>query len=299
MGRIDLHLHTTYSDGTATPAAVATQAAARRVGLIAITDHDETAGIIEAQQAGQALGVTVISGVEINTDSGHEEIHILGYGFPIGSPILAEGLQALRASRLERAAKIVERLNALGYPLKLDRVLAIAGSGSVGRPHIARALVQEGFARSSSDAFSNLIGRGCPAHISRKPFTAEDAIALIHRAGGITSLAHPGKLGDPARVVRELQPAGLDALEAYHSDHSAGAVKRLLQIAADARLLVTGGTDSHGPGSPRVVAIGSLDIPESVGEQLLARLNADLRHEKVIPPLGARNPGLGTDTHVV
>ena len=299
MGRIDLHLHTTYSDGVSSPSEVVIAAAERRVGLIAITDHDETAGILEAQQVGGSLGVTVLSGVEINTDSGHEDVHVLGYGFPVGSPVMAEGLQALRNSRLERAAKMVARLRALGYPLELEQVLDIAGNGSVGRPHVARALVQSGFSRSTEEAFDTLLRVGRPAYVPRKHFTARDAITLIHRAGGIASLAHPGKLGDPTRVVRELLPAGLDALEAYHSDHAPGMVKRLLKIAREHNLLVTGGSDNHGPANARVVAIGGVDIPEAVGELLLARLNAGAAPAPPRPPLGARQPGFGTDSHVV
>ena len=272
MGRIDLHLHTTYSDGTQSPEALVDTAAARGLTLIAITDHDEIGGVAEAQAAGDRVGMRVLSGVEINTEMGREDVHVLGYGFPVDAPALRVGLATLRAARLERAVKMVARLQALGYPLAMERLLAIAGHGSIGRPHLARALVEAGHAGSIAEAFDRLLGRRCPAYIARSTISPEEAILLIHRAGGIAGLAHPGKLGDPKRIVRTLREAGLDALEAYHSDHSPAVTARMLTLAGDHRLLVTGGTDSHGPLSPRVVAPGSVDVPDEVGERLLARV---------------------------
>lgn len=272
MSHVDLHLHTTFSDGVLSPREMVAGAAEREVRIIAITDHDEIDGVPEAMAAGAELGVTVISGVEINTDVGREDVHILGYGFPVDSPVLQDELQALRDKRLERTALIVKRLGDIGYPIELDRVLAIAGHGSVGRPHIAQALVEAGHSKDQQQAFARFIGRRCPAYVPRSPFRPEEAIAVIHRAGGIASLAHPGKLGDVKRFLRLLKTAGLDALEAYHSDHVPGTTERLLRWAHEFGLAVTGGSDSHGPHSARAVPIGAVDVPEWVGERLLEML---------------------------
>jgi hypothetical protein len=265
MAHVDLHLHTSYSDGSLSPRETVEEAARRGVRVIAITDHDELGGIPEARAAGGELGVTVISGVEINTDVGREDVHILGYGFPPDAPALRRTLEGLRAGRLERARKMLARLAELGRPLKLERVLAIAGHGSIGRPHVAQALVEAGYVEDRGKAFDRLIGRNCPAYVPRAPFRPEDAIAVIHQAGGIASLAHPGKLGDPLRFIRKLKEAGLDALEAYHSDHSAAITERVLRWAERYGLAVTGGSDSHGP----QCAIGGVEMPDAVGERVM------------------------------
>ena len=272
MASCDLHLHTTFSDGTQSPEAVVAAAAARGVRLLAITDHDEVGGVLPAQQAGAQLGVTVISGVEINTEVGKEDVHILGYGFAPDSPALLAGLHALRNARLVRAEQMLARLTSIGYPLTLEQVLAISGEGSVGRPHIARALVAAGYVADVATAFSRLIGNRCPAFIPRAGITPEEAIALIHRAGGIASLAHPGKLGDPIRFIQRLRAAGLDALEVYHSDHPPKATQRLARWAAQYCLAMTGGSDSHGEQGPRVVCAGSVPIPEEIATDFIALL---------------------------
>lgn len=277
MAHVDLHLHTTYSDGSQSPEEVVATAAKCGVTLIAITDHDEIAGIPAARSAGQARGVEVISGVEINTDVGREDVHILGYGFPFEAPAMLEGLHALRVARYERALRMLERLAAIGHPLDAERVLAIAGHGSIGRPHVARALVEAGHSRDFNEAFARFIGRGCPAYVPRTPYTPEQAIALIHHAGGLAGLAHPGKLGDPHRILRQLLPAGLDALEVYHSDHSAAVNERMRRLATQHGLVITGGSDSHGPHSPRMVPIGSVPVPDAVGEQFREAV-ANLKH---------------------
>lgn len=272
MSHIDLHLHTTYSDGMLTPREVVTSALSQGVTLLAITDHDEVGGILQAQAVARESGIRLISGVEINTEVGREDVHILGYGFNADSPLLLAGLAQRRQARLQRTGHMVARLNAMGYPLELASVLHIAGKGSVGRPHIARALVAAGFVSTPGEAFERLIGNRCPAYVPRPSYLPEEAIKLIHTAGGITSLAHPGKLGDPMRIIRRLCEVGLDALEAYHSDHLPAVTERLLRWAAEFKLAVTGGTDNHGPQSKRLVTIGSVPVPDAVGERLLQLL---------------------------
>lgn len=269
MSHIDLHLHTTYSDGMLSPREVVASAISQGVTLLSITDHDEVGGIFPAQVAARDTMVQLISGVEINTEVGREDVHILGYGFNADSPLLLAGLSQRRQARLQRTGHMVDRLNALGYPLELASVLHIAGEGAVGRPHIARALVAAGFVSTPGEAFERLIGNRCPAYVPRPPYLPEEAINLIHTAGGITSLAHPGNIGDPIRIIRRLHDAGLDALEAYHSDHLPAVTERLLRWAADFKLAVTGGTDNHGPQSKRLATIGSVPVPDDVGERLL------------------------------
>lgn len=272
MARVDLHLHTTHSDGTLTPEALVAEAAARGVTLIAITDHDEVGGILPAQAAGRACGVTVLSGVEINTEVGREDVHILGYGFPPDAPELVDALHMLRRDRLARMDRMLARLLIQGHTVERERVLAIAGHGSVGRPHLARAMVEAGIVPTVNAAFDKFLSIRGSAYVPRTPYPPEEAIALIRRAGGLAGLAHPGKLGDALRIIRRLLPAGLEALEVYHSDHPPTAVARIARYAAQYGLLPTGGTDSHGPHGPRPVPIGSVPVPDEVGERLLARL---------------------------
>lgn len=269
---VDLHLHTTFSDGMQTPAQLVAEAAARGLTLIAVTDHDDIDGIVPAQEAGCSLGVEVIAGVEINTDLGAEEVHLLGYGFPLDAPALREGLAALRLARVARLQRMIARLETLGKPVLLTRVLELAGAGSVGRPHLAQALVEAGYVASTHEAFDRLIGNRARAYVPRQSFPPEQAVALIRQSGGVASLAHPGKLGDPMRIIKRLLPHGLDALEAYHPDHTPAVTERMLQRAAQFRLGVTGGSDSHGVGVLHGTAPGAVAIPESVREAFCALL---------------------------
>jgi len=272
MSHIDLHLHSYFSDGTLSPEALVTAAAERKVTLISITDHDEISGVLPAQRAGAALAVEVVSGVEINTRVGREEVHILGYGFSADSAIMHEALHNLRAARQERALQILERLRSMGYLLDHDRVMAIAGVGSIGRPHIARALVQAGYVADMNEAFERLIGNHKPAYVPRQDYKPEMAIALIQRSGGFSSLAHPGKLGDPIRIIEQLVDAGLNALEVYHCDHSTSVTARIRHLATRYALLMTGGSDSHGPNGARTVSIGDVPVPEEVEIAVRAEL---------------------------
>lgn len=274
MASFDLHLHSTYSDGTFTPEQVVEVAAANGVTLISLTDHDEIAGLTVAAPLAAQLGVQLINGVEINTEVGKEEVHILGYGFDANSPVLTEELQKLRDSRLQRMARMIERLNSFGFAIDLAAVQAISGNGSLGRPHLARALLDAGYVSDISEAFTRYIGNGSPAYIRRNSITPETAIALIHQAGGIASLAHPGKLSDPVRIIERLRAAGLDALEVYHSDHQPKMTQRLLTRAQQYRLIITGGSDNHGASGIRDTTIGSTNMPESVRNDFLSYLTS-------------------------
>ena len=260
---IDLHVHTTASDGTLTPEQAVAAAAESGVQVLGITDHDALHGIPAALAAGQRLGVTVVPGVEINTDYGETEAHILGYFVDHTSPGLNAALEDIRRRRLERARNIIARLSALGLGVDEQRVAEIAGDGSVGRPHVARALVEAGYVKTAGEAFARYLGRGRPAYVPRYRLTPQAAAQAIRAAGGLTVLAHPAKVGDDL-LVQALIDQGLDGLEAFHCDHSAAQARHYVQLARQRGLLVTGGTDSHGPHSDRPVAIGAVRVPRWV-----------------------------------
>lgn len=266
MGRVDLHVHTTASDGAYPPRQVVEMSVRLGLRAIAIADHDTTAGVPEAQQAAAASALEAIAAVEINAEFGHTELHVLGYYVELGSERLQGVLSHLREGRLGRAQTMVKRLGAMGLPLEWERVLEIAGEGAaVGRPHVAQALVERGYAASTADAFARYIGKGGPAHVERFKLTPAQAIALIREAGGVAVLAHPLQLMD---AVPELVSAGLAGLEAYYPGYSARETGFLLELAARYGLLVTGGSDFHGGGIQPESRLGEIEAPEGAPEAL-------------------------------
>ncbi|MCA9862410.1 MAG: PHP domain-containing protein [Thermomicrobiales bacterium] len=269
---VDLHTHSTYSDGLLSPAALVAEAAARGVRFLGLTDHDTVAGIPEAQQAGAALGVEVIPGVELSTSlSGGEDIHLLGYYVDGSNAELLAGLAAFAAARQERAARILARLREIGLALDAEEVYAQAGHGTIGRPHIARALVAAGYATDLPDAFSRLIGRHKPAYIPRPRVDPRDAIALVKAAGGVPVLAHPFSPGGVEGVLDRLIPAGLLGMEVDYGEYSPEDRATLGQIARRRGLIATGGSDFHGVGvgSPYRV-LGGPPVPLAAVENLRA-----------------------------
>ena len=241
---VDLHTHSTASDGARAPREVIR--AAHDIGLaaIALTDHDTVDGLVEARAEGEALGIRVVAGVELSAVEGDAETHLLGLHLrDVGA--LEGRLRELRQMRLTRAERMVVRLNELGVRVSMDDVLAQAGGGAVGRPHIARALVNEGWATDVRDAFDRYLGNGKAAFIPKDRLALGDAIAMIHLAGGLAILAHPGQSGTRARV-EALIPLGLDGLEVRHPSHSAEDATRLLALVDHFRLTPSGGSDWHG-----------------------------------------------------
>lgn len=267
--RIDLHAHTTASDGLLPPERLVAVARDAGVGVLGVTDHDTTDGLDAAIAAGGRRGVEVIPAVEINTDVDALEVHILGYFIDHRLPWLQEFLGRLRDGRVNRAARMVEKLNALGIPVRFERVRAIA-DGAVGRPHVARALIEAGVVKSTEEAFAKYIGRGGPAYVERMKVTPEEAVTVIQRAGGIPVLAHPG-WGMLDGLVPSLVEAGLEGLEVYYPDHTPAMVTHFLEVAARHGLLVTGGTDFHGGDLATGVGLGSQYVPLEVVERLRAR----------------------------
>lgn len=241
---VDLHTHSTASDGARAPADVVREAS--RIGLLAIalTDHDTVAGLAEARDAARLTGLRVVAGVELSAVEGDTETHVLGLHLSrLGE--LEQRLTALRAMRLARAEQIVQRLSALGVRIELGDVLAQAAGGAVGRPHIARALVHSGWAVDLRDAFDRYLGSGRPAYVPKERLPLLDAIGMIHRAGGLAVLAHPGAAGTRERVAA-LAALRLDGLEVRHPGHSAEDIARLGALADHFGLVKSGGSDWHG-----------------------------------------------------
>jgi predicted metal-dependent phosphoesterase TrpH len=278
MTRVDLHLHTTASDGVYTPAKVVAMAARRGLRVIAITDHDSTEGLDEALAAAQKWEIELIPGVELSTDVPEGEVHILGYFVDRQDEELQDILTKIRGSRLERARKMADKLAALGVPISFEGVLKLAGKGSVGRPHVAKALVRAGHVVTVREAFDRYIGRNGPAYVERYRLTPVEAVELIRRARGLPVLAHP-LVPDDNGALRDLPPlesflpelctAGLVGLEAYYTGYPPMVTQNLIGIAAKYGLIVTGGSDFHGGGVLQA-ELGGVHVPWSCVERLKA-----------------------------
>ena len=273
---IDLHTHTSFSDGSQTPTELLTEAAGLGLSAIAVTDHDTVEGLAEAVAAGKRLGVRVVPGVEINLE--HERVTMDLLGYFIGSwpnDALKDQLAELRAFRDERNARIVARLAELGYPLDTADLDSLAEDGAVGRPHIGEAMRRRGYVDSISEAFERFLRRGAPAWIDRQRLSLPRAIKLLRASGGLPVLAHPGIIRtDKAgleRIVREAARLGLAGVECYHPLHDAETVTRCLDLAAKYVLVPTGGSDYHGSVKPKTrLGIGAAGRP--VPDHLLADL---------------------------
>ena len=258
--RIDLHAHTTFSDGDLTPEELVQRAVARRIAALSITDHDSIEALPLARAAaGSAL--ELIPGIEISTSENGLDLHILGYYIEAASPGMATRLARFREERGERMRRMVERLGQLGIRVELEDVLEIAGQGVIGRPHLAEALVRAGHAETADDAFRRLLGTHGLAYVPRPAFPAAEAIGLIHEAGGVSVLAHPGP-GLVDSVMEGLAARGLDGIEVWHPQHGALTVRRYQALAARLGLLETGGSDFHG--EHRSVDLGDVAVPERV-----------------------------------
>jgi predicted metal-dependent phosphoesterase TrpH len=275
MSKVDLHIHTTASDGKFSPAEIVLKAQNSGLEYIAITDHDSIDGVVPAREtAGNISGITVIGGVEINTDIPAGELHILGYFIDINNPELTATLERLRNSRKERARKMVGKLNALGIKIDYGRVQELAGTGSIGRPHVAEAMLEKGYISTIKDAFNKYIGRGGPAYVERDKITPADATRLILRAQGIPVLAHPLFCEEPAKKIVELKLAGLMGLEIYYIGYSPEQINGLLTLAQKYNLISTGGSDFHGLDTIAEPPLGTVEVPLECAERLI-QLHSD------------------------
>ena len=270
---IDLHLHTTASDGSLSPSALVARAASAGITVLAVTDHDTTSGLDEARAAAVTAGLTLVDGIEITAVESGRDVHVLGYFFDARDSRLEDFLAAQRADRVRRIHEMAARLAALGCAIDPAPLLARAAGRdgrSVGRPHVADALIAAGHARDRNDAFDRLIGAGAPAFVPRCGPNAADVIAILRAAGGIASLAHPG-LTRRDDLIPTLAVHGLAALEARHSDHDAAAEAHYRALAATHGLVVSGGSDFHGDSGHRVCGLGTVTLSADDFAALQAR----------------------------
>ena len=268
---VALHAHSTASDGSKSPTAVVAAAKAAGLCAIALTDHDTMDGVAEAVAAADTYGIRVVPGVELSATDDQREVHLLGLHIQRPSAI-EESLREFRDRRQARAAQIVAKLNALGVPITFDDVLARAGDAAIGRPHLARVLIEGGWARDSRDAFDRYLGAGRPAYVAKHRLSVGDAIALVHAGGGLAVLAHPGPEGRRETIERFVT-VGLDGVEVRHPGHTGEDTNRLAALAEFFRLVPSGGSDWHGAtDGPRV--LGVMRVPLAWLQRQDARVEA-------------------------
>ena len=270
---VDLHLHTTFSDGTFTPAEIVRKAICRGLKTIAITDHDTTDGLAVSRENADLYGVNLIPGIEIGTKLNTDEIHILGYYVEENDVEFQRVLKAHRDDRLTRGERIIRILNELGYNVSWERVLQIASGGSVGRPHIAHALVERGYAKDVKNAFEKLIGPEGPAYVERWLMTPEEAIRLLVQNGAVPVLAHPFKspfkagrkgISNLEEIIPILISHGLAGIEVHYGDYGDAQVNKLLKLAELHNIVATGGSDYHGVGGKGEPQMGQRGPESSV-----------------------------------
>ncbi len=284
---IDLHTHSVYSDGTATPAELIRMAVSCELKGFSLTDHDTTEGVREAVSLGNKQGLEVISGLEIGALHRGYSLHILGYGFAPDHPELKNRLERLQQGRRERNSKILEKLAAMGIKISETELADLSRCGQAGRPHIARILIDKGYVKTMNEAFTFYLGRNKPAWHSRFAYTAGETIDIIHQAGGIAVLAHPGQLDTGMKlqpqIIKELVQRKLDGLEIFYPSHSRKIKKKLHAVAKQYNLLVTGGSDYHGSNRAGGLAGSSNAIcpPDTIMDELRQRLQ--LRHRPSEP----------------
>jgi predicted metal-dependent phosphoesterase TrpH len=278
VSRVDLHVHSTASDGKLTPEEVIHKAVSLGIKYLALTDHDSVDGVVPAIQAVKALPhLTFIPGVEVSTDVPEGEIHILGYFIDYARPDLADRLKRFRDSREGRARGMVDKLAKLGINIDYKRVQEIAGDGALGRPHIAQAMLEKGYITTFKEAFDKYIGREGPAYVEREKMTPEEAVVLVLRSGGLPVLAHPFTVKDPEKWTIELKKAGLVGIEAYYKDNTPEVTRATLKMAEKFALIVTGGTDFHGIQGAGDVPLGSVDVPLKCARTLIEMADKSIK----------------------
>ncbi len=265
---IDLHVHSTCSDGTLSPEEVAHAAKAAGLCAIALTDHDSLEGVKACQQVGEALGVRVIAGIELSADYHGKEIHILGYFVDKNQAVLQETLDQVIAERNARNLLMLEKLHALGFALTLDDLSQGVPNAIITRAHFARALREKGYVASNNEAFALYIGDGCPAYVPKASLDFTTCIDLIHASGGKAVLAHPGiykfATGNIKELIRTLKAHGLDGVEVIYPKHSPETIAMLMRFCKEENLAITGGSDFHGANKPDIAigkGLGTTEVP--------------------------------------
>jgi len=263
---VDLHVHTRFSDGTFTPKEVVDYALGIGLSAIAITDHDTTGGIAPALKAANGRDIQIIPGIEFTTEFEDQEVHMLGFFIDYLDSNFIKQLKALLVLREKRMFKMLERLVKKGVNLNIDDVRVVAGEGSVGRLHLAKALFQKGFVASVQQAFNVYIGAGKPCYVKGDRISPIDAINMINKSGGVAVLAHPNTMGDDGFISKFVK-AGLKGIEVYHPDHNLAAVNHYKNIAQEYGLIPTGGSDCHGYGKGKIL-MGTVTMPYEILEKL-------------------------------
>ena len=270
-GGVDLHTHTTASDGTLAPRDLVLEAVRRGVRVLAVTDHDSTGGLAEAaEEARRHPPLEIVPGLEINCDVEGAEVHVLGYFVDHEAPWFQAFLAEQRAERVARIHRIAERLAALGMPIDPAEVFALVREGSAGRPHVAQVMVRRGYVKSVREAFDRFLKAGGPASPPRRRLAPVEAVAVIRKAGGVPVLAHPGLAGRD-ELIPGLVAAGLQGIETYYAEHSALQTQAYLDLCRRLGLVATGGSDYHGPQSGRANPIGSPAVPWGAWVELRKR----------------------------
>ncbi|MEW6735297.1 MAG: PHP domain-containing protein [Acidobacteriota bacterium] len=283
---IDLHTHTTASDGSLTPRELVMRAARQGVRALAVTDHDTLDGLAEAMAAGREFGVEIVPGLEISAEFSTGTMHILGYYIALDAPVLSSQLAQLRDARNQRNPRIVAKLQALGFDITLDEVEAKAGGVVIGRPHFARVMVEKGYVATAQEAFDRFLAKGAAAYVDKARLEPSAAIEAIRGAGGVAVLAHPYQLrtrdeAELNKIVASLKEAGLDGMEVIYSRHSATQIEQYQRLASHYELLITGGSDFHGITKPDIevgVGLGELNIPAELLDGVKTRAAAHREH---------------------
>ena len=269
-GKVDLHTHTTYSDGFYSPNELITKAKNAGIDVISITDHDNIAGILEAIEIGKKFGIEVIPGMEISSDLKDKEVHILAYFFEPENSELERYLSFFREERLKRAIRIVNKLKSIGFNLAIEDVLERAQNSAVGRPHIAQALLDKGLISSYYEAFNKYIGNGCPAYEKKVHLSPQSAFKIINDAGGLSFIAHPGYMTES--LLKELITAGVDGIEVIHPSHTPQQIKFYKGIVNEYFLLESGGSDFHGGKREDENNLGKYFVNLSIVDAMRSRL---------------------------
>jgi 3',5'-nucleoside bisphosphate phosphatase len=262
----DLHLHTNFSDGTFTPEELVLQAQNVGLSCIALTDHDSVEGCPRAAAAAAAVNMEFIPGTELTAEHDEIELHVLGYFLDIHNEKLLSEISRFQAGRQQRIHQMVARINELGVPLQVESVFALANCQSPGRPHVARAMIKAGLVRNLDEAFDRFLKKGRPAWVPKSKISALDAIELVHQAGGLAVMAHPG-LNRTDEIIPALVEFGMDGIECFHTKHSTTMSERYLEIADKYNLLITGGSDCHGFSKNKPL-IGTVKLPYSHIEKM-------------------------------
>ena len=280
MAEVDLHLHTTFSDGTLTPTEMVRLCAERGLRVICISDHDSTEGIREALEVGSEFPqLTIIPGIELSTDVPGSEIHVLGYFVDYEDAAFLEILQRFREGRQERARGMVRKLNEMGLEISWERVEEISGGGAIGRPHIAQAMVEAGYVEYPRDAFDRYIGRTGPAYVERMKLTPVEAVTMLRDNGALPVMAHPTYSATKSdregvaqlrETLQELKTAGLVGMEVHYGDYTPEQVEYLTELAVELDLIQCGGSDYHASGNPGEPEPGTVGPPMATVDALMA-----------------------------